>query len=107
MALKPDDTVCYCFHVPLRKIENFCLLHQPQYASQISTCLSAGTGCGWCRPMLGKIHRQICGTREPWWRKNEAESDTADTADVDAETYAAGREKYLGAKRKNPTGGEK
>ena len=43
--LKPDDTVCFCFHVSLRKIETFCAVEKPQAASQISDCLSAGTGC--------------------------------------------------------------
>jgi hypothetical protein len=71
MALKPDDTVCYCFHVSLRKIETFCKVQKPQVASQISDCLSAGTGCGWCVPMLKRIHHRCCGENIPWWRKRD------------------------------------
>ena len=69
MALKPDDTVCFCFHVSLRKIETFCTVEKPQAPSQISDCLSAGTGCGWCVPMLQHIHKRLCGEHIPWWRE--------------------------------------
>lgn len=96
MALKPDDTVCFCFHVPLRKVEAFCAIEKPRVASQISECLSAGTGCGWCVPMLRKIHLRMCGAEVAWWRKVEGEiaPERADEA-VDAETYRAGRAKYI------------
>ena len=97
MALKPDDTVCFCFHVTVRKIETFCNVEKPQAASQISECLSAGTGCGWCVPMLQKIHTRMCGQYAPWWRQQAAapaEPARADEA-ADAEAYKAGRRKYL------------
>jgi NAD(P)H-nitrite reductase large subunit len=97
MALKPDDTVCFCFHVTLRKIETFCAVEKPRVASEISDCLGAGTGCGWCVPMLRKIHKRMCGEFVPWWR--QAESNTPPTARedeaVDAEAYRAGRKKYI------------
>ena len=100
MPLGPDDTICFCFHVSLRKIESFCQRKKPKAASQISQCLSAGTGCAWCIPMLRKIHEQTCGEYKPWWREvaedgyHSAERD-ADAAGVDSNAYAAGREKYL------------
>src|SRR6185369_98698 len=98
MPLKPDDTVCFCFHVSLRKIETFCRVEKPQAASQISDCLSAGTGCGWCVPMLKKIHYRICGENIPWWRKQDAnETPDPPRADdsLDAAAYKAGRKNYI------------
>lgn len=108
MALQPDDEVCFCFHVPLRKIESFCKRERPKAASQISECLSAGTGCGWCIPMIRKVHLRLCGEYLPWWRlKDEeqgyhsAERDAADTQ-IDAESYAAGRKTYLDQTGRKP-----
>src|SRR6185436_17938332 len=110
MPLKPDDTVCFCFHVSLRKIETFCAVEKPQVPSQISDCLSAGTGCGWCVPMLKRIHRRMCGEAIPWWRLTQGvepeEPGRGDEA-VDAEAYRAGRRKYIGeGKGKPPAGAE-
>ena len=51
-----DDKICYCFDVSLRKLVNFARRERPPCASQMSECLGAGTGCGWCIPMLRKIH---------------------------------------------------
>lgn len=96
MALKPDDTVCFCFHVSLRKVETFCNVEKPKVASQISECLSAGTGCGWCVPMLRKIHLRLCGADVPWWRKTDGGATSArDDEAVDAEAYRAGRKQYI------------
>ena len=53
-----DATVCLCFHVTRRKLEKFVRLEQPRRASQMSECGGAGTGCGWCRPILTKIFEQ-------------------------------------------------
>lgn len=100
MALKDDDELCFCFHVSLRKVRNFCRIEKPKVASLISQCLSAGTGCGWCRPMLRKIHAQECKVEVPWWRKVEDEdyhspARDGDAEQVDTETYAQGRQQYL------------
>ena len=54
--MDPDDHVCLCFHVSLRKIANFIAREEPTVASQISECLGAGTGCQWCVPFLKKLH---------------------------------------------------
>lgn len=107
MPLKPDDTVCFCFHVTLRKIETFCAVEKPQAASEISDCLSAGTGCGWCVPMLRKIHGRMCGKYTPWWRKAEEGDATRADENVDADAYKAGRKNYLAeGKGKPPEGAE-
>ncbi|MGC9260074.1 MAG: (2Fe-2S)-binding protein [Phycisphaerae bacterium] len=102
MALQPDDVVCFCFHVRLRKIEAFCRIEKPLHASQISDCLSAGTGCGWCRPMLKHIHLQICGEHLPDWRKPAITSGASpvSAADqyleaLDVQTWATDRQRHL------------
>lgn len=107
MPLDPDDTLCFCFHVPLRKVENYCRREKPKAASQISECLAAGTGCGWCVPMLRKVHTKICGEYRPWW-KEEAPADyhsperDAGQDEIDADAYAAGRKKYLAETKRTP-----
>jgi bacterioferritin-associated ferredoxin len=53
----PDDEVCLCFHVSLRKIRTFLAREHPPVASLISECLGAGTGCRWCVPFLRHLHR--------------------------------------------------
>ncbi len=55
--MNPDDEVCLCFHVSLRKIRTFLEREQPPVASLVSECLSAGTGCQWCVPFLKHLHR--------------------------------------------------
>lgn len=50
-----DDKICYCYHIPLRKLLNFSRRTKPTRASQMTECLGAGTGCGWCIPFLKKI----------------------------------------------------
>ncbi len=56
--MDPDDEVCLCFHVPLRKIRAYLARENPPVASLISECLSAGTGCQWCVPFLKHLHAQ-------------------------------------------------
>lgn len=56
--MDPDDDVCLCFHVPLRKIRAYMEREDPPVASLISECLGAGTGCQWCVPFLKHLHRQ-------------------------------------------------
>ncbi len=56
--MHPDDHVCLCFHVSLRKIRGYLARENPPVASLISECLSAGTGCGWCVPFLKHLHAQ-------------------------------------------------
>jgi len=56
--MDPDDNVCLCFRVSLRKIRGFLERENPGKASLISECLGAGTGCHWCVPFLEELHRQ-------------------------------------------------
>lgn len=54
-----EEMVCYCFHVPLRKIENFIRRERPTKVSMISHCLGAGTGCGTCVYDLKDIYKRV------------------------------------------------
>lgn len=56
--MNPDDEVCLCFHVSLRKIRTYLKREDPEVASLISECLGAGTGCRWCVPFLKHLHAQ-------------------------------------------------
>ncbi len=77
-----DDHVCLCFGVSRRKIVHFLNRERPQRVSQISECLSAGTGCGWCIPFLKKLHDQmLAGVESP-------------DLPVSPEEYAARRARY-------------
>ncbi len=53
-----DAKVCYCFHVTRRKLVNFVRINRPKVPSQLSECGGAGTGCGWCIPVLKQIFQQ-------------------------------------------------
>lgn len=63
--MDPDDHVCLCFRVSLRKIRTFLRVEDPQVASLISECLGAGTGCQWCVPFLRHLHTQHERGEEP------------------------------------------
>lgn len=63
--MDPDDHVCLCFRVSLRKIQTFLKVENPPVASLISECLSAGTGCRWCVPFLTHLHTQHQRGEEP------------------------------------------
>ena len=54
-----------CFHVSRAKVIRYVKRERPRFASLISECLSAGTGCGWCVPFLAKIHEDVLAGREP------------------------------------------
>ena len=56
--MDPDDHVCLCYRVSLRKIRSYLAREDPPVASLISACLDAGTGCGWCVPFLTRLHDQ-------------------------------------------------
>ena len=57
-CMDPDDQVCLCYRVSLRKIRTYLDREHPPVASLISECLDAGTGCGWCVPFLKPLHAQ-------------------------------------------------
>lgn len=88
--MDPDDHVCLCFGVSLRKIRTFLERENPPVASLISECLSAGTGCRWCVPFLEHLHKQ---------------SQTGETPDlkISPQRYAEARAGYR-ASGKRPIG---
>ncbi len=61
--MQPDDHVCLCHRVSLRKLGNYMNRERPAVPSQLSECLGAGTGCHWCVPFLRQLHCQ--------WQRNE------------------------------------
>ncbi len=63
--MQPDDHVCLCFRVSLRKLVNYMERERPVVASQLSECLGAGTGCQWCVPFLRGLHAQWQAGRQP------------------------------------------
>lgn len=63
--MNPDDEVCLCFHVSLRKIRAYMARENPPVASLISECLGAGTGCQWCVPFLKHLHAQHAAGQTP------------------------------------------
>ena len=83
-----DDTICYCFHISKRKIQNFIRVHRPRRASQISECGGAGTGCGWCVPFLKRYFNEAAagGVTTP---------DAAPGEDLTPEEYARRRASYI------------
>ncbi len=56
--MDPQDNVCVCFKVSLHKLSHFLERERPSVPSQLSECLGAGTGCGWCVPFLCRLHAQ-------------------------------------------------
>lgn len=76
----PDDNICYCYHVSLRKLVNFARRTRPERPSRMSECLGAGTGCGWCIPFLVRI------AQDP---------DAFSLTDLAPDDYAEARKNYI------------
>lgn len=87
--MQDDDHVCLCFRVSKRKIVNYLQRERPQYASQISECLSAGTGCQWCVPFLKKLHAQVMA------------EEAAPDLPISPVDYAAGRASFRSSGRRD------
>lgn len=87
--MDPDDHVCLCFKVSLRKIRGFLRREQPPVPSLISECLGAGTGCRWCVPFLEHLHAQHLRGEEPDLR-------------VSPEQYARARLAYHRSGQRDP-----
>ncbi len=83
--VKPDDLICYCYRVSMRKLVNFARREKPARASLMSRCLDAGTGCGWCIPFLKRI---------------QAEPERFSVTES-AEEYAGRRQAYIKTAPKN------
>ena len=84
--MKPDDVVCLCFDVPLRKLVNFAKRTRPVRPSQMTGCLGAGTGCGWCIPFLVRVAE---------------DADSTALADMTADSYEEERRSYIKGDAKN------
>ena len=94
-GVKLDDQICYCFHVSLRKLVNYAKREQPARPSGMSECLGAGTGCGWCIPILCMIHRQTAEGRD------YSEGVSVEGLPDSASEYADARKNYLKSDEKN------
>ena len=90
--MKPDDTLCYCFHVSKRKVLNYIRINNLKRASQLSDCNGAGSGCGWCVSYLKRCFA-------------EANGDPNAFGDVNVEDYARGRGDYIQAGKGKPPAG--
>jgi bacterioferritin-associated ferredoxin len=77
--MHPDDKICYCYGVSMRKLVNFARRVRPAHPSRMTECLGAGTGCGWCIPYLIEI------AKDP---------DSFALDDLTPDEYAAGRKDY-------------
>jgi bacterioferritin-associated ferredoxin len=100
-TVKPDDEICYCYHVSLRKLVNFARRKRLARPSQMSECLGAGTGCGWCIPILQRIHEAARRAEEeglPQADESGAEPAPPESAlpdlPVSPEEYARMRDDY-------------
>lgn len=87
--MRLDDRICYCYHVSLRKLANFARRERPSRPSQMSQCLGAGTGCGWCIPILQKIFHDAQAGRE--FDDGGSIAGLPESAD----DYATARQSYL------------
>jgi bacterioferritin-associated ferredoxin len=93
----PDDQICYCYHVPYRKLWNYACRERLTRASQLSECLGAGTGCGWCIPILKQIfERAQAAAGEP---QVDADAGNEDITGMTAEQYAQHRQQYISTKQ--------
>jgi bacterioferritin-associated ferredoxin len=90
-----DDEICCCYHVSLRKLVRFAERERPGRPSEMSRCLGAGTGCGWCIPILKEIHRRALAGQPLTAESLEA------LLPASAEEYASARGAYRGATGKN------
>ena len=91
-----DDQICYCYHVPLRKLVSFARREKLVRPSQMSNCLGAGTGCGWCIPILKKIFERAMAEKQ-----SKGRSDLELAEFTSQEEYAAARQAYLQSREKN------
>ena len=99
-----DAPICLCFNVSRRKIVRFIKVDKPRRASQLSECFGAGTGCGWCRPILERLHQQHSGSADSTYPSAEKSTSTTEPIDqeldsLDSQQYQAARQTYRDQKR--------
>lgn len=86
-----DDEICYCYHVSMRKLINFARRTKPTRPSQMTQCLGAGTGCGWCIPFLTNIAQD----------SDHPSPDNFDIQQINPDQYAEQRKNYRASQPKN------
>ena len=89
--MNSEEHVCVCHKVSVGKLQAFLQREDPRVASQLSECLDAGTGCGWCIPFLEKMHKQHCEGKPV-------------ELNVDHERYIERRDAYKQRKRAKKNG---
>ena len=99
-----DAPICLCFNVSRRKIVRFIKVDKPVRASQLSECFGAGTGCGWCRPILERLHQQHVAVTESTCQPAASSAPATAPIDqeldsLDAQQYQAARQAYREQKR--------
>lgn len=82
--MSPDDKICYCYNVSLRKLRNYARREPLRRASEMSNCLGAGTGCGWCIPVLQRI-----------FEVSRAEDSETIDLEMTPEEYSERRQSYI------------
>ena len=106
--MNPDDHVCLCFHVTRRKIVNYIRVERPRRVSQISECGGAGTGCGWCRPFLGRLFEQHSPGNTPPnsgpLETGNRDQGTFNLDELSPQQYAEQRKKYVDDGKGTPPG---
>lgn len=101
-----DSPICLCFNVSRRKIIRFIKVEKPRRASQLSECFGAGTGCGWCRPILERLNQQHSTLSQAASSEREPSQPTSPMGQIDQELdsmdsdqYQAARQAYRDQKR--------
>ncbi len=84
--MQPDDKICYCYGVTMRKLVSFSRRTRPSRPSQMTQCLGAGTGCGWCIPFLISI---------------ADDPDAFAVSDLTPDEYAEKRKNYVKSQPRN------
>lgn len=104
--MKPDDELCLCFHVSLRKVVNWIRINQPRRPGQISECYGAGTGCGWCRIRLEALHSRFVDSTED--AADGAEFGLTDDLFPETDEYGSLRKDWIqaGKSAKKESGGD-
>ena len=98
-----DSPICLCFNVSRRKIIRFIKVEKPRRASQLSECFGAGTGCGWCRPILERLNQQHStlpqAAASPGSGESASGQPTSPMEQIDQELDASDPDQYQAARQ--------
>ena len=92
-----DSPICLCFNVSRRKIIRFIKVEKPRRASQLSECFGAGTGCGWCRPILERLNQQHSTLSQAASSEREPSQPTSPMGQIDQELDSMDCDQYQAA----------